>query len=234
MNKLNTKTKTKTKTKILEQETNLYKLFKTGNYMYNLQIKGNNKPLYLSLLKTKQLTNVYYEPEDNSICFVADNIKTLDVFLDSQPGLLSEALCIKMIDTLTQQIKCLEAHKYAYYGHNVEDILVIDNSIFINVNPNTLLPINQDNTITFFSPFLKPYFVSSSINKITNLPTKVSFQEGYYSLATLVIYCLLNVTIDINADINADNIDTILKPIYYTKTYWFLKRCLTQNILLLI
>lgn len=224
------RTKVKSKSKILQQETKLYKLFKTGNYIYDLQIKGNNKPVYLSLLKTKQLTNIFYNPDENTISFTAEKVETLETYLDSQHGLLSEALCIKMIDTLTQQIKCLEAHKYAYYGHNIEDILVIDNNIFININPNTLLPINQDNTITFLSPFLKPEFVSPLIKQITFLPTKVPFQEGYYSLATLVIYCILNVIVDINAD----NIDTILKPIFYTKTYWFLKRCLTQNILLLI
>ena len=224
------RTKVKSKSKILQQETKLYKLFKTGNYIYDLQIKGNNKPVYLSLLKTKQLTNIFYNPGENTISFTAEKVETLETYLDSQHGLLSEALCIKMIDTLTQQIKCLEAHKYAYYGHNIEDILVIDNNIFININPNTLLPINQDSTITFLSPFLKPEFVSPLIKQITFLPTKVPFQEGYYSLATLVIYCLLNVIVDINAD----NIDTILKPIFYTKTYWFLKRCLTQNILLLI
>lgn len=228
------RTKSKFKSKILQQDTKLYKLFKTGNYIYDLQIKGNNKPVYLSLLKTKQLTNIFYNPDENTICFTAEKVETLETYLDSQPGLLSEALCIKMIDTITQQIKCLEAHKYAYYGHNIEDILVIDNNIFININPNTLLPINQDNTITFLTPFLKPEFVSPLIKQITFLPTKVSFQEGYYSLATLVIYCLLNVIIDINADKEIDNIDTILKPIFYTKTYWFLKRCLKQNILLLI
>jgi hypothetical protein len=226
--------KTKTKTKIIIQDTKLYKLFKTGNYIYDLQIKGNNKPVYLSLLKTKQLTNIFYNPDENTICFTAEKVETLETYLDSQPGLLSEALCIKMIDSLTQQIKCLEAHKYAYYGHNIEDILVIDNNIFININPNTLLPIQEGNIITFISPFEKPEFVSPLIKQITFLPTKVPFQEGYYSLATLVIYCILNVIIDpeINQEIN--NIDSILKPIFYTKTYWFLKRCLNQNILLLI
>ena len=59
--------------------TPLYNLVKTGNYMYNLHIKGDNrKPLYLSLLKTKQLTNIFYNSEENSICFTAGKIETLD------------------------------------------------------------------------------------------------------------------------------------------------------------
>jgi hypothetical protein len=209
--------------------TPLYNLVKTGNYMYNLHIKGDNrKPLYLSLLKTKQLTNIFYNSEENSICFTAGKIETLDSFLETH--VVTESLCIKMIDTLTQQIKCLEAHKYAHYGHNIDDILVIDDDIFININANTLLPINEDNTITFLSPFSCPYFVSPLIKQITILPTKIPSKEGYYSLATLVIYCLLNEDLDLDKD----KLETILKPIFYTKIYWFLKHCLIQRILLLI
>jgi len=211
--------------------TPLYNLVKTGNYMYNLHVKGNNrKPLYLSLLKTKQLTNIFYNSEENSICFTAGKIETLDSFLETQ--IITESLCIKMIDALTQQIKCLEAHKYAHYGHNINDILVIDDDIFININANTLLPINEDNTITFLSPFSCPYFVSPLIKQISDLPTKIPFKEGYYSLATLVIYCLLNEELELYED--KDKLETILKPIFYTKIYWFLKHCLTQRILLLI
>ena len=213
--------------------TPLYNLVKTGNYMYNLHIKGDNsKPLYLSLLKTKQLTNIFYNSEENSICFTAGKIETLDSFLETQ--IITESLCIKMIDTLTQQIKCLEAHKYAHYGHNIDDILVIDDDIFININANTLLPINEDKTITFLSPFSCPYFVSPLIKQITILPTKIPSKEGYYSLATLVIYCLLNEDLDLDLDLDKDKLETILKPIFYTKIYWFLKHCLTQRILLLI
>jgi hypothetical protein len=215
--------------------TPLYNLVKTGNYMYNLHIKGDNsKPLYLSLLKTKLLTNIFYNSEENSICFTAVKIETLDSLLETQ--IITESLCIKMIDTLTQQIKCLESHKYAHYGHNIHEILIIDDDIFININANTLLPINEDKTITFLSPFSCPYFVSPLIKQITNLPTKIPSKEGYYSLATLVIYCLLNEELELyeDKDKDKDKLETILKPIFYTKIYWFLKHCLTQRILLLI
>ena len=93
-----------------------------------------------------------------------------------------------------------------------------------------MLPINEDKTMTFMMPFSCPYFGSPLIKQITILPTKIPFKEGYYSLATLVIYCLLNEELDLDKD----KLDTILKPIFYTKIYWFLKHCLTQRILLLI
>ena len=73
----------------------LYNLVKTGNYMYNLHIKSDNsKPLYLSLLKTKLLTNIFYNSEENSICFTAGKIETLYSLLETQ--IITESNCIKM------------------------------------------------------------------------------------------------------------------------------------------
>jgi hypothetical protein len=136
-----------------------------------------------------------------------------------------------MIDTLTRQIKYLETKQYAFYGHSIEDIIVINDDIFININAETLLPI-KDNTISFLSPFLKTQFMSPEINNITSLPSKIHYQSSYYSLAALVIYCLLTKTALEKLDVKKE--EALLKPVFYTKIYWFLKRCLHKRILLLI
>jgi hypothetical protein len=70
--------------------------------------------------------------------------------------------------------------------------------------------------------------MNPEIGNITTLPSKIHYQSSYYSLAALIIYCLLN------KDKVEENLETILKPIFYTKIYWFLKRCLHKRILLLI
>jgi hypothetical protein len=205
-------------------ENNLYSLFKTGKYSYKLFIKGeNSKPLYLSLLKTNIIKGAFYNSEEKMLYFTAEKIETIDK--------ISAAKCIKMIDTLTQQIKYLEQINYAFYGHNVSDILVINDDIFININANTLLPITN-NSITFLYPFKKPHFLNPEISMITSLPSKIHFKSGYYSLAALIIYCLLNE--DIQDKDNDKKEEEVLKPIFYTKIYWFLKRCLHKRILLLI
>ena len=134
-----------------------------------------------------------------------------------------------MIDTLTRQIKYLEKVKYAFYGHSIDDILVVNDDIFININANTLLPI-KEYQISFLSPFIKTQFMSPEISNITSLPSKIHYQSSYYSLAAVVIYCLLNKD---KVEIE-ENLETLLKPIFYTKIYWFLKRCLHKRILLLI
>lgn len=211
-----------------------YSLCKKGKYSYSLCIKGEHcKAIYSSLLKTGLLIDVFYNSEENTICFTGEKIDTLENYLHEEV-VLTESKCIKMIDTLTQQIKCLEKLKYAFYGHNVSDILIINDDIFININANTLLPI-KDNTITFLCPFEKTHFVNPEIKKITNLPSKIHFQSSYYSLATLLIYCLLTNDIQgIQKNDIQENLDAILKPFFYTKIYWFLKHCLKYKILLLI
>jgi hypothetical protein len=131
------------------------------------------------------------------------------------------------------KIKYLENAKYAFYGHSIDDILVVNGDIFINISANTLIPI-KDNQISFLSPFIKTQFMSLEIRNITSLPSKIHYQSSYYSLAALVIYCLLNKDIQTKVETKVEDLEHLLKPIFYTKIYWFLKRCLHKRILLLI
>jgi hypothetical protein len=185
--------------------------------------------LYSSILKTDILTNSFYNSTDKSLYFTAETVTTLK---DLKKDLfLSEAKCIRMIDTLTRQIKYLEKVRYAFYGYNIDDIIVVNDDIFININVNTLLPI-KDNQISFLTPFIKTQFMSTEISNITSLPSKIHYQSSYYSLAALVIYCLLNK--ELQPKVETKDLEHLLKPIFYTKIYWFLKRCLHKRILLLI
>ena len=213
----------------LNLKTKNAEITQTGKYSYKLSIQGNDKTnlLYSSILKTDILTNAFYNSTDKSLYFTAETVtllKKIDLFL-------SEAKCIRMIDTLTRQIKYLEKIRYAFYGHSIDDILVVNGDIFININANTLLPIKEKH-ISFLSPFIKTQFMSLEISNITSLPSKIHYQSSYYSLAALVIYCLLNK--DLQTKVETEDLERLLKPIFYTKIYWFLKRCLHKRMLLLI
>ena len=214
-------------------DNKLYSLFKTGAYSYKLFIKGEHMiPVYSSLLKTNILPSAFYNSDDKMLYFSAEKIYSLASYLKKK-RVITESRCIRMIDTLTRQIKYLEQIHYAYYGHSVSDILVINDDIFININSNNLLSISN-NFITFLHPFEKPYFLNPEISNLTILPSKIHYNSSYYSLAALIIYSLLNKDLS-DDDFNDDNDDNNpLKPIFYTKIFWFLKRCLYQEILLLI
>ena len=213
----------------LNLKTKNAEITQTGKYSYKLTIQGNDKTIliYSSILKTDILTNSFYNSTDKSLYFTAEKVN----FLKKNDLFLSEAKCIRMIDTLTRQVKYLEKVRYAFYGHSIDDILVVNDHIFININANTLLPIKQDQ-ISFLSPFIETQFMNPEIGNITTLPSKIHYQSSYYSLAALIIYCLLNKD-KVETKVK-ENLENILKPIFYTKIYWFLKRCLHKRILLLI
>ena len=194
----------------LNLKTKNSEITQTGKYSYKLTIQGNDKTIliYSSILKTDILTNSFYNSTDKSLYFTAEKV----YFLKKNDLFLSEAKCIRMIDTLTRQIKYLEKVKYAFYGHSIDDILVVNDDIFININANTLLPI-KEYQISFLSPFIKTQFMSPEISNITSLPSKIHYQSSYYSLAAVVIYCLLNKD---KVEIE-ENLETLLKPIFYTK-----------------
>ena len=109
-----------------------------------------------------------------------------------------------------------------------------------------MLDVVEDNII-FNSPIKLPYFSNPEVNKLTSLPSKINYRSSYYSLGALTLFCLLNVYIysELDSYLDSDSeteletqIDNILQPIYYTKIYWFLRRCLhkksEQRILLFI
>jgi hypothetical protein len=76
-----------------------------------------------------------------------------------------------------------------------------------------------------------PYFSSPELFKLTNLPAEVNYKCVYYSLGVLVVLCLLNVYLLVGNEIKtAKEIDVILTPIKGTKIYWFIKRCIHEDI----
>ena len=212
-------------------ETNNYKVTKNSSFNFNIQIKGaHNDKILKSLSKTRILNNSFID--NDSMHFTAERIETLKDFLLKQPNTkLTNIGCIKLLKTITKQIKYLESINATFYGLNIEDILVIDEINYIIVSGEYILPI-QDNNISFYNPFSRPYFSSPEILKLTNLPSNIDYRCCYYSLGALLVFCILNTNLLVGNEIKSDkDIEILLVPIYDTNVYWFLKRCLNSDIL---
>jgi len=220
-------------------QTNAYKIEHTNNTnSYTLYIKGSNNlkdEIYKSISDTKLLSSAFYnddDDEDTSITFTAETVVTLTRFLTK--GKLTNKKTIKMINDLSRQIAYLETNRFAFYGYNLDDILVINNNTFFIANIKHLLDIKKDNCIYFYNPIDRPYFSNFELNKLTKLPSKIDYRSSYYSLGALILFCMTNVYIfaeiqDIEyVDVDID-IDKILTPIAHTKMYWFLKRCFNKK-----
>lgn len=215
----------KTKAYKIEQtaKTNSYTL-----YLYQHQSQMNE--LYESITKTNILSNAFFNDEDDytntneSIIFTAETVKPLSTFL--KKGKLTNKQAIKMIYDLSKQIAYLEENLLAFYGYDLDDIIVINEDTFFIANTKCITKIDAKEKCIFFNnPINIPYFSNPELNKLTKLPAKLDYRSGYYSLGALILFCSTNIYIFSELK----EIDAILSPIYYTKLYWFLKRCFYEK-----
>jgi len=234
-------------------KTKAYKISQskdTSRFILSINHRSTNKKyiyeIYKSITKTKILSNAFFYEENegseiteenpNAIFFTAENVKPLTTLL--KEGQLTNQQTIKMLHDLSNQIAYLETNLLAFYGYELDDILVINDDTFIIASIKHLSNIGSNNCIYFTNPIEKPYFSNPELNKLTKLPANINYRSSYYSLGALILFCLTNIYIFAELKEENDNLDDILQPIYYTKMFWFLKRCFykksEQRILLFI
>jgi polyhydroxyalkanoate synthesis regulator phasin len=228
----------------MQISTKAYKVIKTANTnSYTLYLQPPNSvymnELYESITQTNILSHAFYNEEDNeadneadndeetqeSISFTAESVKPLSVLL--KKGKLTNQETTKMIHDLSKQIAYLETKmQQTFYGYNLDDILVINEDIFFIASTKNLARIEtKNNSIYFYKPIDKPYFSNPELNELTKLPAKIDYRSSYYSLGALILFCSTNIYIFSELK----ETDIILSPIYYTKLYWFLKRCFHED-----
>jgi len=209
--------------------SNSYKITQINEFTFNLKINGDyNNELYNTIQKI--LKTCHFDYETNTIFFSAENVLPFKQYLLNQKSkTLSHLKCIKLIDNLTKQIFYLKKLGFAFYGFDINDILTIDD-VFIFCSTNYLLPLTHD-SIIFTSPIKYPYFSNPELFQITSLPYILNSKCCYYSLGALVVFSLLNIYLLVGNELKSpEEIDKILQPIYNTKIYWFLKRCMEDDI----
>ena len=187
---------------------------------YNLKINGEYN-IYLYKLIKKCIKTSNFDYETSSIYFCAENVTPLNDLIKNNS--LSHNKCIKLIYDLTNQILYLKKLGYSFYGFDINDILVVD-ELFMFCSAEYVVPLVNE-SIIFYSPIKQAYFSNPELYNLTSLPSEISYKCCYYSLGTLVIYCLLNAYIN-----RSEQIEKVIEPLYNTKIYWFIKRCLDSDI----
>jgi hypothetical protein len=234
--------------------TKSYKIEHINNTSsYTLYIRdGSTHEIYESIMKTNILTNVFFDEDINgdSIIFTAETVKPLTHILQISTNKSSDLIndkdydteekcediknwnltnedITKMIYDLSRQIAYLEKEMIAFYGYNLDDIIVINKNTYFIANTRYLSRIEADNNIYFNNPIEKPYFSNPELNQLTKLPSKIDYRSGYYSLGALILFCLTNIYIF--GEVTEEKEIISLESIKYTKAYWFLKRCFHDN-----
>lgn len=219
-------------------KTRTYKVEHTRNTnSYTLYLQEQNSyymsELYESITKTNILSSAFLSEADNevkrdqeaeaSISFTAETVKPLSILL--KKGKLTNQETIKMIHDLSNQIAYLETNLLAFYGYDLDDILVINQDTFFIASIKCMKKIDKTKCIYFYNPIDIPYFSNPELNELTKLPAKIDYRSSYYSLGALILFCSTNIYIFSELK----KTDSILLPIYYTKLYWFLRRCFLED-----
>ena len=206
-----------------------YILLPINEFTYSLKINGEYyNYIYHSIQKL--VKTAHLDHETNTIIFSAENVIPFKQYLLEQKNKqLSHLKCIRLIDSLSKQIFYLKKLGFGFYGFDINDILTIDD-IFIFCNTQHILPLHDESFI-FTSPIKPPYFSNPELFELTSLPFEINYKCCYYSLGLLVVFSLLNIYLLVGNELkSSEEIDKILQPLYNTKIYWFLKRCLDDDI----
>ena len=170
---------------------------------------------------------------------------------ERQQRSMSYNSAIHLVYSLSKQQKYLENNKLGFVCFNVDDIVVIDDSKFICVNPSLCeelfwLPPKEFNhspsthcavstarntssgKMTLCRPFNRAHcFCSPELLRIDSLPASVHHKTSYYSLGLLAIFCLFGY--DDRCCSDSQQVYVSLQPILNTKLYFYLLRCLSVH-----
>ena len=152
--------------------------------------------------------------------------------------LISYKETILLIHSLSAQLNSLRKRKITFYTFDLDSVFVINGNIFLILNPDLVMPINNAGLLTFVTPIDKNNaFHCPEIANYSALPFNCHCNSVYYSFAALIIYCLFDTYLPRNKrsdkhdnkpseDELREDRELILSKLYGTKLYWFLLRCL--------
>jgi len=148
--------------------------------LYNIEY---NNYLELFLFDNKLLHDVSY----NKIVFKAESIQSLDLYIKTK--FLNDDYLQKFIYDLGSQILFLQENNIRISYFTLSDIVIINDTHFLFINPNKLFKKNNIPFITKESnissmDFIPPELLEKKNINISSLP----YSGAYYSLAKLILH----------------------------------------------
>jgi hypothetical protein len=131
--------------------------------------------------------------------------------------------CVKLAQCIGQQLFYLEKYAHTFSWFNNDNILVIDESSFLCVGLEQLMPVDAFGRIWFTTPFSnKQPHIAPEIKRLYILPSYVTYKAAYYSLGSLITFLLVDAEY-------GELYKNIIGFIADTKLYWFLLRCIDDE-----
>lgn len=188
-----------------------YVLSQSTSISFHLRFTPDNElsgTFFNAIIDSNLLRHSYINKDTGCFHFTCNNVSLLSEW----DGKTSDHYN-KLIYSLTTQMKYLEKRGISMVGFIPDEILVINNNIFIAINIRHAANLNNQ-SINWCSPIPLPHFVSPDLKQIKMLPAAVHSNAWMYSLGMLV---LDKMGID----------DT--KNMAHSKLYSFVTRCMAED-----
>jgi hypothetical protein len=208
--------------------TNEFQILKTTKETYSILFKNPSKTLINSLTKSRLILGATITDNYTSLNFKALSLETLTQF---QKKHFKHDDGLRMTISLTKQLSyLLQNTSECFFTYETNKILVIDEEIFVYLS-NEFLVNREKQNIIITTPFLKEGFLSPELLELKYIPAKIHYKTIYYSLGSLLVFCLSGQTITSITNIETQNIEEILTAVKSTKLYYFLLRSLDKDLL---
>ena len=189
---------------------------KTHTDSYELMLDDN----LLNSLNINLFSNS--DINSNTLSFKARSVQTLIQYLSHHKKMKYD-VGLKMLQDLGNQLVNLEKKGKTIIFYSLDDIIVINEDLFVFLNSTKLFEIDDEKIYWNVPLSLKNGFLPPEMENKSQLPIELTDKTAYYSLSSLLVYCLLR------ENVKEDTLNEVLKPIIYTNLYWFLKRCIKKN-----
>lgn len=202
----------------LVHEVNKTKVMKLNKfYTIESETELNKTFLYNNLISQGKINE-----SNNSITLMVDNVESLDKYLKKNNDKLEYNKVEKLLKDLIIVIDSLNNYGLMFVNLDINDIIVIDESIFMFINYNNIYKVTDNNSISIEDILTSSRFNNKNEFVQESIPYSINIKTIYYNIGNLIFYCLFNKLYDNNK--------LSIYPIYYTKLYWFLERCLENDI----
>lgn len=204
--------------------------------IFRIELKKPNPILLLSLTK-------FIKGSTCSDDYLLITFKAYDVqmFTSYKENTEKPSICMvaNMVATLGGQMSDMIGKFMTFTGVNTENIIVVNDHIFLCLDVELMREIDEQNNVTIFTPFTsRDFFFSPEMKRATKLPFILHYKTAYFSLGCLLLYVLLSYDDAFYQEYllsDSENMEQLFKkylanhPIKDTKLYWLIKRCLVEE-----
>lgn len=195
----------------------------TGNRCV-LSFHEPNEIFCKALADSKLCGGITITQSFTKVSFYAKKVFSLRELLSQRREKLQYFEGVKLAQCIGQQLFYLEKYAHTFSWFNLDDILVIDESSFICIALEQLMPVDAFGRIWFTTPFTNKYpHIAPEIQRLMTLPSYATYKAAYYSLGSLITFCL---AVD---DEKSTKMPLRLEFIADTKLYWFILRCIDSE-----